>query len=286
MNVSVGKKKAGGISVDSIIKTATKRGRDNKTTVADHVVANLLKQGDADGVVDFASSISSIEGAQNVEMRDALATLRKIEGDLAQLQKTIESEREEKSSASSNLVERGTEFAGIASSRIKVLKAKLNAAEQNIRMLYRYFAEDEVPKQSRLPVILNTLSELATIVKESKRDWIAKQKQTKAKLSNGDVPFSTPAKRPRPLVGSCSAAPAAPPSSNRESLLSAIKATRERKLSVTETSSRLPPPRPLPDRTALLSAIKSRNPEQTPKSAKSQPDRSALLAAINLRRLE
>ena len=91
MNVSTGQKRAGGISVDSIIKTATKRGRDNKTTVADHVVANLLKQGDADGVVEFASSISGIENGKDVDMRDVEATLRKMEADLAQLRKTIDS---------------------------------------------------------------------------------------------------------------------------------------------------------------------------------------------------
>ena len=136
--------------------------------------------------------------------------------------------------------------------------------KKNNRMLYRYFAEDEAPKQSRLAVILNTLSELATIVKGSKEGWTAKQKQTKAKSSCGDTSASTSAKRTLPLaVESFPATPVTPPSSNRERLLSAIKATKERKVSGTETKKRPAPSRPLPDRTALLSAIKSRNPEQT-----------------------
>ena len=132
MNVSTGQKRAGGISVDSIIKTATKRGRDNKTTVADHVVANLLKQGDADGVVEFASSIRGIENGKDVDMRDVEATLRKMEADLAQLRKTIDSEHgEELKNGTSDLIEKGTTFVGHTSSRIEVLKAKLNAAQQN-----------------------------------------------------------------------------------------------------------------------------------------------------------
>lgn len=102
-------------------------------------------------------------------------------------------------------------------------------------MLYRYFAEDEAPKQSRLPVILNTLSELATIVKGSKEGWIAQQKQTKAKSNCGDTydtSVSTPAKRTLPLaVESFPATTVAPPSSNRERLFSLLskRPKRERR---------------------------------------------------------
>jgi hypothetical protein len=251
MNTSAGRKTAAGITVDSLLKTATKRGRD-KTTVVDHVVANLLKQGDSasERVVEFASTISSIDKAANVDIRDAQATLKKMESCLRSVSDAIASETEVVCSES-DLVDRGSQFVEQAASRIDALRSKLDAARHNTRLLYRFFAEEEDPKDSRVSLILSTLSELASLVKQSKEGWVAKQKKAERKLSSGDKSHVPATPSSRISVASSTL--------NRDGLLLAIKETNQSKK-------------------ALLSAIKNR-PEGAVRRA--EHDRSALLAAIN-----
>ena len=257
MNTSAGRKTAAGITVDSLLKTATKRGRD-KTTVVDHVVGNLLKQGDSERVVEFASTISSIDKATNVDIRDAQATLKKMESSLRSVSDAIASETEVVCSESeSDLVEKGSQFVGQAASRIDALRSKLDAARHNTRLLYRFFAEEEDPKESRVSLILSTLSELASLVKQSKEGWVAKQKKAEKKPSSGDKSTGNVPATPSSRISVASS------TLNRDGLLLAIKETNQS------------------DRKALLSAIKNR-----PGGAvrRAEHDRSALLAAINHRR--
>ena len=53
-----------------------------------------------------------------------------------------------------DLVEKGRQFVGQAASRIDALRSKLDAARHNTRLLYRFFAEEEDPKESRVSLIL------------------------------------------------------------------------------------------------------------------------------------
>ena len=265
MNTSAGRKTAAGITVDSLLKTATKRGRD-KTTVVDHVVANLLKQGDSERVVEFASTISSTNKATHVDIRDAQATLKKMESSLRSVSDAIASETEvECTRTESDLVDKGSQFVGQAASRIDALRSKLDAARHNTRLLYRFFAEDEEPKDSRVSLILSTLSELASLVKQSKEGWVAKQKKAERKASSGDKSTSNVPATPTSRISVASS------TLNRDGLLLAIKETNQSK-SVC-----------VPDRKALLSAIKNRPGDAV---RRAEYDRSALLAAINHRRKE
>ena len=266
MNTSAGRKTAAGITVDSLLKTATKRGRD-KTTVVDHVVANLLKQGDSERVVEFASTISSTNKATHVDIRDAQATLKKMESSLRSVSDAIASETEVECTRSESdlLVDKGSQFVGQAASRIDALKSKLDAARYNTRLLYRFFAEEEDPKESRVSLILSTLSELASLVKQSKEGWVAKQKKAERKASSGDKSTSNVPATPTSRISVASS------TLNRDGLLLAIKETNQSK-SVC-----------VPDRKALLSAIKNRPGDAV---RRAEYDRSALLAAINHRRKE
>jgi len=114
-------------------------------------------------------------------------------------------------------------------------------------------------------LILNTLSELASLVKQSKEGWVAKQKKAERKPSSGDKSTSNVPATPTSRISVASS------TLNRDGLLLAIKETNQSK-SVC-----------VPDRKALLSDIKNRPGDAV---RRAEYDRSALLAAINHRRKE
>jgi len=277
--INDGRRKARGITLASLLKTATKKGNDNKTLL-DHVVASVMKQGDPDGIVNFMSSMPSVKDAKRIDLKDLRATLRGLEGGLTQIRNVVAEEETNNEGicsdeATAAFISKSSRFVVEAEASIKSIASLLDEAETKVERLCKFFAED--PRTCEASSILLIIIEFSLLVNKAKDSWERRNRAAKRKMRKTPV-------RPKTAPGGVShsatrTSSAAAHPSDRGALLSAIKSK-----AAGMNSSPLPPT----DRTnSLLSAIKGRKKPTPPVVARPStsagqppPDRNALLLAI------
>jgi uncharacterized protein YlxP (DUF503 family) len=151
VNEGAGNPKAAGITLDSLLKTATKTGIDGKTKVIDVVVANFMKQ-DKDGYsIEFWTELKSVNIACRIDLRDCKTSLREIQNGILKVKQVSKIEgRSTEASYNTEIcivdtpifVERCEDFLSTASDVFSKLDVALESTEVEYNKLCLFFAED------------------------------------------------------------------------------------------------------------------------------------------------
>ena len=149
MNESSGKPMAKGITLDSLIKTAKKKGNDGKTMMIDLVVSQEEIN------VEFKSDIPAVRDALRLDLDDIRVALRDIESEFQNIERSIEAEKKQQeggesgqddsaslASSSSLFIARLVPFLTKASVEIQSIKNVFGQVEGNVKGLCSFFAED------------------------------------------------------------------------------------------------------------------------------------------------
>mmetsp|Transcript_53338 Transcript_53338/g.79704 ORF Transcript_53338/g.79704 Transcript_53338/m.79704 type:complete len:1448 (-) Transcript_53338:1919-6262(-) len=174
MNEGAGKPKVVGITLDSLLKTANKKGSDGKTTVIDHVVATLVMRQDnseppftttassssVEGnnknnnnvaglgtAIDFWLEMPSVQEATRIDIRDCHASFREIQTGFRRIEAAIDVERNMVESGSKcrnveHFLERSKAFLEQARAIRSNIETKLQHVESRVEALCCFFAED------------------------------------------------------------------------------------------------------------------------------------------------
>ena len=177
MNESAGKPQAKGITLDSLIKTATKRGSDDKTTVID------LAMNSSQNIVDFWLDMPSLRDAMRLDLEDCRLLLREIQNGADSVHRSIKAETSQETDSP-----RGTyadayltklmPFALHATCELHRIKIFFSTAEEKVQSLCSFFAEDS--QTCKASTIFGVLLEFSRLVEKSKECMVGKVKVTKA----------------------------------------------------------------------------------------------------------
>lgn len=189
MNESSGKPIAKGITLESLIKTATKRGSDDKTTVLDLLVQTAIN-GDNNTIitstttkgstaVDFWMDMPAVRDAMRLDLEDCRITMREIHNGLTNVELSIQTEQSELLQdnvvplSSGNYLTKLVPFASHATCELKTIKSLFSTAENNVRLLCSFFAED--CQTCKATTIFSVLFDFSRLVEKSK-EYIGQQK--------------------------------------------------------------------------------------------------------------
>jgi len=187
MNESTGQPKAAGITLDSLIKTAKKKGSDGKTTVLDHIVAMLMKQGEQDGIIDYWTEMPSVKESIKLDINDCNAGFRDVQANVKRIQAAIMKEKNSVDSQNEQnheiklFVEKSEIFVNKANIILKDVEHKMKKVEEGVNSLCKYFAED--PKSIQASSIFTVLVDFSKLVDKSKEDWQRRERLRKRKNS-------------------------------------------------------------------------------------------------------
>jgi len=148
MNESAGKPKANGITLDSLIKTAKKKGSDGKTTILDHLITTAMNN--KLDLVDFWSDMPAVGDAMRLDLDDFRSLLRECESGAKSVTRSIETERSESASldiasvsnTSTKFLHKLVPFLQRAAVEIENTKTLFDHVEGNVKTLCSFFAED------------------------------------------------------------------------------------------------------------------------------------------------
>ena len=148
MNESAGKPKSAGITLDSLIKTAKKKGSDGKTTVLDHLITTAMNN--KLDLVDFWSDMPAVRDAMRLNLDDFRSLLRECESGAQSVNRSIETEKSETeilddsscSDASTKFLHRLVPFLQRATVEIENIKNLFVDVEVKVQSLCSFFAED------------------------------------------------------------------------------------------------------------------------------------------------
>ena len=154
MNEGAGKPMAPGITVDSLLKTANKKGSDGKTSVLDHVIGTFLKQGDEDSI-SLWDEMACVREATRIDIRELKNTFRDLNCGVKKVNTSIEIENkmlEQNTSVKciNVFLQKSQDFLVDATKQIKRMEINLKAVEQSVHSLCCFFAEDSMTCQVRL----------------------------------------------------------------------------------------------------------------------------------------
>jgi hypothetical protein len=142
MNESVGKPKASGITLESLLKTAELKGKDKKTTVLDYVVKMIGEKGEDEGVKMLSGLAQEMgdlaAGARCKGMREMEAIVTDLKAGVKGIEKLLGGEGEN----TAKFVERGDMFVKDGVGKIEALEEKLKVCGSKVKTLCGYFAED------------------------------------------------------------------------------------------------------------------------------------------------
>lgn len=161
VNERSGTPKAIGITVDSLLKTANKKGIDGKTTVLDHVIANIMKQdsstndlmkqvGTAENInsMSFRDDMPSICSASKIDvsdlenlMRDLIAGVAKTKNAMV-AEETTEVNQVDHSQPSQLFMKQCRDFLAYAEDRMSFCKRSMEKLDENVATVCRFFAEE------------------------------------------------------------------------------------------------------------------------------------------------
>lgn len=153
MNESSGKPVARGITLDSLIKTAKKKGSDGKTTVLDHLITSAMTQ--KLDFVDFFSGLPSIRKAMRFDLDEFRSLLKECEMGAQSVGRLIETEKSE--STPTQCLDRLEPFLQHATAEIENIKCLFGDVKDKVQTLCSFFAEDhqtcKVSASSVFPVL-------------------------------------------------------------------------------------------------------------------------------------
>ena len=144
MNESCGKPHARGITLDSLIKTAIKKGSDGKTMVIDLLVATAMSN-NLD-IVDFWSDMHTVRDATRFDLDDFRLMFREIQNGAQSVDRTIEAEKAQVASQVGNSSEKFVTilipFLERAKGELNNIKTLFAGVEEKVQLLCCFFAED------------------------------------------------------------------------------------------------------------------------------------------------
>jgi len=154
VNEGAGNSKAAGITLDSLLKTATKTGTDGNTKVIDVVVANFMKQDEEGHSIEFWTELKNVNSASRIDLRDCKNSLREIRNGMNRVKQAHDAEAKHPESSeakefikmndsdSHTFTERCGDFLTDASQILVQLELALEATEEEFNKLCLFFAED------------------------------------------------------------------------------------------------------------------------------------------------
>jgi hypothetical protein len=192
MNESSGKPIAKGITLESLIKTATKRGSDDKTTVLDLLVQTALNGDDnttitstmtkgSSTAVDFWMDMPAVRDAMRLDLEDCRMTLREIQNGLTSVELSIQTEQSQLLQndvvvpplSSGDYLTKLVPFASHATCELQTIKSLFSTAENNVHSLCSFFAEDY--QTCKASTIFSVLFDFSRLVDKSK-EYIGRKK--------------------------------------------------------------------------------------------------------------
>jgi hypothetical protein len=180
MNESTGKPQAKGITLDSLIKTAKKRSRDDKTTVLDLLVSTVMNSNQK-SIIDFSLDMPSVRDAMRLDLEDCRLLLREIQNGAESVDRLIQAEKSQVDSPSDSSTDaylaKLIPFALHAAVELHAIKNLFSAAEEKVRSLCSFFAEDS--QSCKASTIFGVLLEFSRLVEKSKECMIRKVEVSK-----------------------------------------------------------------------------------------------------------
>ena len=175
VNECAGKPPEAGITIDSLMSTATKKSSDGKTSMIDYVVTTMLQQSEDVSCIDFWEDMKSVDDATNLHMKYCSNSLQQLRSGYDALQTLIDSESKlEENKVSKSFLNRSKEFSASAQSTLDEIELRISDVENTVETLCLFFAEDKSRLESS--VILKVVSDFTRLVKSSKETWHRKNR--------------------------------------------------------------------------------------------------------------
>ena len=152
VNEGAGKPRAEGITIDSLLKTANKKGSDGKTSVIDHVVSTLLKQNESGSFVNFGKEMSSVKSAARLNVKDSRVAFRDLQNSIKKVETIISVEKKDAENEDPLFVKRSEDFVRNASKMVEEVHSIMEDVENAFNVLCSFFAEDS--KKCQVSILL------------------------------------------------------------------------------------------------------------------------------------
>lgn len=173
VNEGAGKPHAKGITLDSLLKTATKKGLDGKTKVIDVVVANFMKKDTGSTTMQFTEEIKYVSSIRT-DVKDCKGSLTELKSGFQTMLLVLKEEKE-KESPNCTFTTRCETFAESISLKLNSLEKALYTCEESFVELCKFFALD--PKASHAPEIFNIITSFSKVVQDSRDSFLRRQRR-------------------------------------------------------------------------------------------------------------
>ena len=171
MNESCQKPPTMGITLDSLIKTAKKKGSDGKTTVLDLLVSTSIEN--KLDIVHFWSDMPSVGESTKCDLEDYRSLLREIETGAQSVECFIEAEKSQEHSCTAESLSQLVPFMKRVHGEIDSLKKLFSIVERRVQSLCSFFAEDA--KTCKASSIFAVLIDFSRLVDQAKQKAHRKQ---------------------------------------------------------------------------------------------------------------
>lgn len=146
MNESTNVDKAKGITLDSLVETALKKGNDRSTTMID-LVLSLKYEKQLDKVDFWSEDMPSVRDAMRLDLDDLQMVLRSIQSETNSVKLSVEAEKKDKvesqeDNSSREYLSKLEPFIKRANDEIESIKSIFDRVEGKVRELCSFFAED------------------------------------------------------------------------------------------------------------------------------------------------
>ena len=166
---------ATGITLDSLIKIAKKKGRDGKFSVIDH----LISTADNCNTMSFKHDMPTLRDCARLDLDEMKLSLRELESGLKSINSTIDAEQsltpspEGRPKHSIDFLSRINPFQQRAADELKTMNGLIARVTSKVEELQRFFAEE---RSSTSASIFESLVEFSSIVETSKEAYHRKQR--------------------------------------------------------------------------------------------------------------
>lgn len=195
MNESSGKLKASGITLDSLIKTATKKGSDGKTTVIDHLVSTAISNNL--GLEKFWDDMPSVRDANKFSLEEFQLSIRELQIGAKNIENVVNVESraltDEMTKPSKIFLEKLVPFYSTCTIEINSLQKLLDSSVEKAQRLRSFFAEDVKTSTS---TIFGVMIDFAQLVERSKerhdrKENAVKRRPPTPKVKRRDINIAT-----------------------------------------------------------------------------------------------
>mmetsp|Transcript_26128 Transcript_26128/g.53897 ORF Transcript_26128/g.53897 Transcript_26128/m.53897 type:complete len:193 (+) Transcript_26128:704-1282(+) len=170
MNESCGKPKASGIMLDSLIKTATTKGCDGKTTVLDYLISTVITN--RLGMEKFWDDMQSVRRSKNINLEELRVVKKELEAGLKNVENLMNVETDAMKAENSTMLKSSSEkllnrllpFHSWCAAEIISLQKSFRSAEESAARLRKFFAEDV---NTSTKAIFGVLIDFAQLVEQS-----------------------------------------------------------------------------------------------------------------------